>query len=194
VYKGIVLTIPREVFHPGFFFSTKILLRYVARLALPEKNFLELGAGSGLISIFAAKQGAQVTASDINRKAIDFLEMNSANNHVYIRTILSDLFAAIPPKAFDIIAINPPYYKKQPRSEAEYAWFCGENGEYFERLFQSLPAYIHPSSLTLLTLCDGCDITMIRRMAKENGFELNCLLQKDTLIERNYLFRIEKKP
>ena len=52
-----------------------------------------------------------------------------------IRIIHSDLFDNIPLEAFDIIAINPPYYKKDPHAPAEYAWFCGKKGEYFERLF-----------------------------------------------------------
>jgi release factor glutamine methyltransferase len=40
---------------------------------LKNKHVLELGAGSGLIAIKAAKEGALVTATDINPVAIEYL-------------------------------------------------------------------------------------------------------------------------
>jgi hypothetical protein len=42
---------------------------------------------------------------------------------------------------FDIIVINPPYYKKDPGSYSDYAWNCGSNGEYFKKLFTQLRGY-----------------------------------------------------
>ena len=76
-YKGIKLIIPPEVFHPGFFFSTKLLLQYINQFSLQQKTFLELGAGSGLIAIYAAKKNAMVTATDINPVAVEYLKKNS---------------------------------------------------------------------------------------------------------------------
>src|SRR5690349_19019470 len=157
-YKGIRLVIPPAVFHPGFFFSTRLLLRYIAALPLKNKLLLELGAGSGLIALYAARQGAQVTATDINPVAIQSLEMNRHSNHIPLTVIESDLFTNIPKQAFDIIAINPPYYKKQPGTPAEYAWYCGERGEYFQQLFSGLQPYIHAQSMVLMVLCYGCDL------------------------------------
>jgi release factor glutamine methyltransferase len=86
-YKGIKLIIPPEVFHPGFFFSTKLLLRYINQFFLQQKTFLELGAGSGLIAIYAAKKNAIVTATDINPVAIEYLKKNSDVNNVSITII-----------------------------------------------------------------------------------------------------------
>ena len=62
-YEDIRLEIPPQVFHPGFFFSTRLLLNYLRNFPLVRKSFLEPGCGSGLISIYAAKQGANVTAT-----------------------------------------------------------------------------------------------------------------------------------
>lgn len=190
-YKGIRLIIPPAVFHPGFFFSTRLLLRYVASLPLQNKLFLEPGAGSGLISLYAARKGAIVTATDINPAAISFLESNRHINKLQIGIIQSDLFTQIPQQAFDIIAINPPYYKKQPRTAAEYAWYCGERGEYFEHLFKGLHNYIHAQSVVLMVLCDGCDIPMIKNIAAQHGFTLNCVQTKKNWIETNFIFKIE---
>jgi len=191
-YKGIRLVIPPAVFHPGFFFSTRLLLRYIASLPLKNKLLLELGAGSGLIAMYAARQGAAVTATDINPVAIHSLELNRQSNRIPLTIINSDLFTHIPQEAFDIIAINPPYYKKQPQTPADYAWYCGEQGEYFQQLFSGLQHYIHAQSIVLMVLCDGCDLDMIKDMAKKQLFELNCVLTKKNWVEENYIFKVDK--
>ena len=189
-YGDITLEIPPEVFHPGFFFSTRLLLNYIKQLPLQGKNFLEPGCGSGLISIYAAKQGANVTATDINPIAIEFLKKNSQLNDAEITIIQSDLFQKIPQQQFDIIAINPPYYKKQPETNKDYAWFCGENGEYFSVLFKELNNYIHAGSEVLMVLFEGCNIKMIGELASENGFDLNCVHTKQNLLEKNFIYKI----
>lgn len=189
-YRGVQLTVPPEVFHPGFFFSTRLLLRYINRLPLRHKSLLELGAGSGLISFYAARKGARVTASDINPVAVEYLEKNKTVNGVAMEVIHSDLFGQIPLQTFDIIAINPPYYKRAPRTYAEHAWYCGENGEYFARLFETLPVYMHVNSTVLLILNDACDLVMIREMAKQHGCSLACVYTRRNLLERNFIFKI----
>src|SRR5439155_4238333 len=108
-------------------------------------------------------------------------------NHASVTIIHSDLFSNIPQQAFDIIAINPPYYKKQPRTAAEYAWYCGEQGEYFLHLFSGLHNYMHPQSMVLMILCDGCDLPMVHEMALEKGFRLTCVQEKNNLVEKNFI-------
>ena len=191
-YKGIRLIIPPEVFHPGFFFSTKLLLQCVDKFSLQQKTFLEPGAGSGLISIYAAKKGAIVTATDINPIAVDYLKKNGEENDVELNIIHSDLFQNIPPQQFDFIAINPPYYKQQPNTFKEYGWYCGENGEYFHDLFGSLVGYIHTKSTVLMILCEGCDFEMIHEIAAKNGFILNCIVTKQNLFEKDFVFEIKR--
>lgn len=189
---GVHLEIPPEVFHPGFFFSTKLLLGAIRLVPLQNRTLLELGAGSGLIAMYASRQGAVVTATDINPVAIEYLHRNKHRNQVVLRIIHSDLFTNIPLEAFDIIAINPPYYKKDPHTPGDYAWYCGKKGEYFENLFTALGNYMHEGSLVLMTLCDGCDLEMIRAMAIEKGFTLLCIQERRNLLEKNFIFKIEK--
>lgn len=190
-HDDIRLEIPTQVFHPGFFSSTQFLLQYISGLPLKDKNFLELGAGSGLIAIKAAKQGARVTATDINPVAIDYLYSNSAQNNLSLEIIQSNLFTDIPGRTFDIIAINPPYYKKQPVTLQDFAWYCGENGEYFSGLFSQLPGYIHDKTEIIMVLCDGCDISMIEKLAGKNGFQLQLQLTKQNMLEKNFIYKIE---
>jgi release factor glutamine methyltransferase len=185
------MDIPPEVFHPGFFFSTQLLLHYISTINVNKKFFLELGCGSGLIAIAAAKKGAIVTATDINIIAVEALKKNSAQNNVAIKIITSDLFSAIPKQQFDIIAINPPYYKKQPVTAKDHAWLCGENGEYFSALFASLANHMHAESEVLMILFDGCDMEMIHSLAAKNNFVLNCVHRKKNILEENFIFKIE---
>lgn len=191
-HGNIRLQIPPEVFHPGFFTSTQLLLQYIKKLPIHGKSFLELGAGNGLISIYAAKHGSKVTATDINSVAVEYLRINSLENNTWINFIISDLFENIPLQQFDVIAINPPYYKKDPQTLLDHAWYCGENGEFFYRLFDQLPKYIHKDSEIIMVLCDGCDVKMIDDAASQNGFRLNCVQAKQSLIEKNFIYKIEK--
>lgn len=192
-YGNIRLEIPPQVFHPGFFFSTRLLLRYISALSLEGQRFLELGAGSGLISIYAAKNGATVTATDINPVAVECLRTNSDQNKVKPEIILSDLFDSIPEQSFDIIAINPPYYKKQPKTIADHAWYCGENGEYFEQLFIKLGKYIHKNSIVLMVLSEECDIKMISEIASGHNFYMQKKITKKSAWEYLYIYQITRE-
>lgn len=189
-YSDVKLKIPAGVFHPGFFFSTKVMLRYLKSLNLKGKSVLELGAGSGLISIFAARQEAIVTSSDISLQAVENLRRNAAQNRVDLTIIHSDLFARIPQQPFDLIIINPPFYPAQPQSEKEHAWFCGENFEYFQRLFAQLNGNIKNGSLVLMVLSDGCQIERIRQISESHGYSMQVVFEKRTLWERNFVFQV----
>lgn len=192
-YKNIDLVIPPEVFHPGFFFSTKILLDYVLKLNLNNKTLLELGAGSGLISFVASQKKAIVTATDINDLAVKYLKINSERNYLPVQIILSDMFDEIPEQQFDIIVINPPYYKKDPQTQADHAWYCGTNGEYFYKLFVSLQKYMHDETLVLMILSEDCDISMIKNIAGKYYFMFERIFSKKILWEKNFIFRINLK-
>ena len=193
-YEDIRLEISPQVFHPGFFFSTKILLHHLGGMPITGKKFLELGAGSGLISIKAAKMGAKVTATDINPIATAYLEKNSISNNVSFSIIESDLFSGIAKQVFDMIVINPPYYFEKPTTPGEHAWFCGPKGEYFRGLFQDLSNYITPNSVILMILCEGSKRAVIQSMANELGFEFECIKIVRNIIERNYIYHIHLIP
>lgn len=192
-YGNLKLEVPPQVFHPGFFFSSQLLLEFVSRLKLNGYSFLEPGAGSGLISFYVAQNGARVTATDINPVAIEYLHKNSKKNKVDIRIVQSDLFDSLPKEQFDIIAINPPYYLKDPETWKDHAWYCGKNGEYFSRFFNDLSYYIHKDSITLMILSEGCDLKMIRSSAERNNFSLNLVLTRQHILEKNFIYKIEKQ-
>lgn len=192
-YNNISVKVLPGVFHPGLFISTKMLLNFVDTLNLKSKNFLELGAGTGIISILAAKKGATVYASDISSKAVENVKLNAAKNNVQINIFTSDLFKNIPDMQFDYIIINPPYYSKDPREEEEYAWFCGSNFEYFKSLFNSLSNYIGKDSKVFMILSEVCDIQKIKSIGMENEFVWKLKMNKQFWGEKNYIFEITSK-
>ena len=189
-YKNISIDIIPGVFHPGFFFSTKLLISYLEQLDLSEKKILEVGCGSGLVSIFAAKQNAIVTSTDIFPLAVSCARSNAQINNVNITFIESDLFQAIPKQTFDFIVVNPPYYKKKAISPDQFAWYCGENLEYFSNFFQQAKDFVNEFSRVIMVLSDECDIEGIHAIAKNNGWSWTQVVNKKTGWENGFIFDI----
>lgn len=188
--NGITLHLPPGVFHPAYFFSTQFLLKYIRTIEIRNKQFLELGAGNGLISFVASGLGAQATASDISHTVITALQENAKSNNINIRIIESDLFANIPPQLFDIIAINPPYYPEDPRNAFEQAWYSGKEYQYFTRLFSQLAAYINSNTKVIMVLSEECDLQKIMDIASLYQFSFHQIIKKRIYWEWNYIFEI----
>lgn len=186
----ISLKIPVGVFHPTLFLSTKFLFEFIDSQFIENLKALELGAGSGLLSIAMAKRGAVVTASDISEKACAAVQENGLINDVSIEVIHSDLFDAFEERKFDIIVINPPYYPRYPQNEAEKAWFCGENFEYFQKLFDQLKHFLADNGKAFMVLSEDCDILKISQLAAQFGYVWKQVAQKKSWGEWNYLFEI----
>ena len=190
-YKGINVLVHPEVFPPHYTISTKILLDFIDTLNLSEKTFLELGCGSGIISLYAASKDAKVIATDINLKALEYLKKASIKNNISVTVFYSDLFSELNNRYFDIIIVNPPYYPRKPKNQKEQAWFCGEDFEYFEQLFFQFSK--RKESETMYTiLSEDCDLIKIKSIANSYGFSFNLVLQKTKLKEQNYIYEIER--
>jgi release factor glutamine methyltransferase len=188
----IFLKIPVGVFHPTLFLSTLFLLEFIESQLIENLKALELGAGSGLLSIAMAKRGALVTASDISEKACAAVQENGVINDVSIEVIHSDLFDDFVNRQFDIIVINPPYYPRNPQNEAEKAWFCGADFEYFHKLFAQLGDFLSENGGAIMVLSEDCAIDQISRLAREAGYDWKQIAQKKRGGELNYLFEITK--
>ncbi len=190
-YRNIKIKVLPGVFFPHFTHSTKILLQFTDTINLQNKNFLELGCGTGIISVLAAKKNAAVTASDINPSAVKNVQLNADKNQVKVSSVLSDLFNDIPKQLFDFIIINPPYYPKNPSNISESAWFCGNNFQYFERLFSEAGPYFNDKSEVYMILSEDCNIDKIKEIALKNKIEFTIVLIKKKWGERNYIFRLK---
>lgn len=190
-YKDITITVFPGVFHPGFFFSTKILLKYIEKIEFTKKYVLELGAGTGLISMFAAKRGGFVTASDISLTAVYNIEKNVKMTDANVEVVHSDLFDDVPHRRYDYIIVNPPYYKKTPSSEKEFAWFGGDDFQYFRKLFSQLGNNFYENTNVIMVLSDETDLEMIKSIAAEYKFLLKEVFYKKTWGENHFIYNIK---
>ena len=105
-YGDIGLEVPEGVYCPRE--DSLLLAKSLEKLERKGKKCLEIGCGSGFLSILMAKEGAVVTSADINKDAVASATRNSSKNDVNVEALDSDLFGKIDGK-FDLIVFNPPY-------------------------------------------------------------------------------------
>jgi len=191
-YNEVTIEVFPEVFHPGLFLSTKSLLKFLSTQDIENQNFVEVGCGSGLISVVSAKRGAKVLALDINPKAVENAKQNAILNQAKMETLTSNLFSSVSNKKFDWIVINPPYYPKTPQNAAEMAWFCGQGFEYFHQLFAQLTNVLTPHSQIIMILSEDCAVEKIQAIAKENGFLMEKIWEERKMWEWQWIYQIKK--
>lgn len=189
-YRGIKVRVLPSVFHPGWLISTKVLLDFALKQKLKNRKVLELGAGSGLLALAAVRVGAVVTASDINPHAIQSIQESSKINRLPLTIIESDLFQQISPQSFDYIFINPPYYPQQAQNHREQAFYCGANFEYFQELFDQLPAYLANGAKAHLILSEDCEIAIIQQLASERKLVWQLVKQIKKAGEQQFIFSL----
>jgi len=77
------------------------------------RSLLDLGSGSGLVAIAAAKAGARhVIAADIDPFAAVATKLNASANRVDLSVVEDDLIEGPPPQV-DIIAVGDLFYSRQ---------------------------------------------------------------------------------
>ncbi|HSS37190.1 MAG TPA: HemK2/MTQ2 family protein methyltransferase [Polyangia bacterium] len=121
---GIALVVLPDVFHPGLFFSSKLLAEVVAAEGLEGKRVLEVGTGTGFLALVAARRGARAVGTDINPEAVRALKINALLNRLEDRVEArqGDLFAPVTGEQFDLILFNPPYFAGEANNLWDYAW------------------------------------------------------------------------
>lgn len=118
---------------------------------------LDLGTGSGIGAIVAARYAAQVIATDINPEAVRCAHLNALALHLEprIETRVGDLFEPVRDERFDLILFNPPYYRGSPRDMSDAAW---RSPDVFDRFLRELPAHLTPGGRALVVLSSDGDI------------------------------------
>ena len=171
-WRGLTLEVPVGVFHPGLFFSSTVLADEIRRRAPRGRQVLDVGCGSGLLALAAAQAGGVVTAVDVNPAAVTATRANAVRNGLTVEVVESDLFAALGDRRFDLVVVNPPYYRKDPADDAERAWFAGIDLGYFDGFFDGLGAHLAVGATVLMVLSEGCDLDAIGAAARLHGYVL----------------------
>lgn len=188
--EGMPLLILPQVFNPVLLRTGRFMVQHFPHLAhLRGAKGLDLGTGSGIGAIFAARQGAHMIAVDINPHAARCARLNVILNHLesHVQVYQGDLFMAIPQQRFDLILFNPPFYRGQAQNALDHAW-RGET--VFERFAHHLPQLLTPTGQVWLVLSSDGDGAILLNLLREQGLTIEIAYQKDYLNEIITLYKI----
>jgi release factor glutamine methyltransferase len=171
-----------------------------------DLRLLEIGTGSGAISIALAKElpTAKVVATDVSPKALAVAEENALQSGVRerIQFMQGDLFCPVRKgEAFDLIVTNPPYIPRREFPslmpevrdyEPRVALDGGEDGlDFFRRALPAVGEYLHPGSWFLAEMGSGQDQEILA-IAEKNP-ELHSFGFAKDLSGINRVFKARKK-
>jgi len=91
------------------------------------EKVLEIGCGSGVVSIHCAKNGCKVTCGDINPKAVALTRRNAEANGIQIEVFETDVYSNIDGR-FDTILFNLPYLPVDEDGLLARSWSGGPDG------------------------------------------------------------------
>ena len=143
-------------------------------------SILDLGTGSGCIAISIALlyPQHQVTAVDASIAALQVAIANAKQLQANVEFILSDWYAKLSGRRFNIIVSNPPYIafgdahlqQGDLRFEPSQALSSGQSGlAALRNIIQAAPRYLHPQGM--LAVEHGYDqASAVRELFARSGF------------------------
>jgi methylase of polypeptide subunit release factors len=190
--QGRALLTHPEVFHPVCFHSTRLLIDFLRTLDLSGRRFLDMGTGSGSIGIFAAVQGALVTACDVNPRAVALAAENARRNGVGVEVLESNLFAALDGRQFDVICFNVPFYPKAPRTPLEAAFYAGADFETVRAFVSRCAEFLTPVGIVIVIFSEDSGRDFIRSLFAADGFTAFAESTRTRLFERFHILCLRR--
>ncbi len=156
--EGLSFVVLPQVFNPAVFRSSGLLVRAFERLPAPgaEARALEMGSGSGVGAVFAARRGYRAWAVDLNPDAVSCTRINALIHGLgdRIEARHGDLFAPVAGQRFDLVLFNPPFFRGEPRSPLDAAW---RGHDVLERFAAGLAGHLAPGGRALVVLSSDGD-------------------------------------
>lgn len=181
-FFNTIINVNEDVLIPRF--ETELLvektINYLNKLSIHIPSVLEIGTGSGCISIALKKNiNCNITAIDISKQALEVAKENALNNNVIIDFINCDIHDFNSNNKYDLIISNPPYvpydsnYDEKIKYEPENAIFAKDNGLYFYKVIMNkIYNNLKDNFLIAFEIGDkeGNDITKIAKNYLPNAY------------------------
>jgi len=188
---SFTFTVYPGVFNPRSYKSSGIFARFIKDMKdLRGKYILDMGCGSGIVSVFAASLGAQCLAVDINPSSVGCASFNLKQNHLEknTRVMQSDLFHDIPEsEKFDIIFFNPPYYDKEPVNDFETAFNAGKDYRVIKEFVTDAGKYLNKGGRIYCIVSSDMNIAMFLQILEEQGFKHDIVTEIYKFFETFYI-------
>ena len=182
------------MFNPTDFISSELFAEFIKSLgSLEGKHILDMGSGSGVVSVFAASGGAECIAADINPMAIRSIKENAELNGYTgkITAVESDLFEALrKDMLFDILFFNPPYYRGEPKDNFERAFKGGADLEVIVRFLDKAKNFLKPGGVIYFIVSTDMDIKELHGMFANAGYKYRAIKEIKKFFETFYIMEI----
>jgi methylase of polypeptide subunit release factors len=194
---GFDLLVGPTVFNPRVFVTSGFFAGFIDRLDLRGKRVADIGTGSGILALAAARAGAaSVVALDINPNAAHCALANSAANAVgdRVRVLCSNLLSALAPwPQFDVILSNPPFFPDEPLDLADRAWNAGPAYRDIALLFTQARAALAPGGSMYLLISSYADMELLGLMIDRAGFRARQVQECSIVIESFPIYELRPK-
>jgi release factor glutamine methyltransferase len=170
--------------------DTFLLLEQVKKYA--HGKVLEIGTGSGILAIEAARHPCSVLAVDISTCALKVAQQNARSQKLRnIRFRESDLFRNVSGK-FNAIIFNPPYLPQDEGIE-DKAIYGGKQGyEVIERFLKEANTHLEEDGIILLLFSSLTKEKIVDRLIEDNLLESQLLSSQRLFFEELYVYLIRK--
>ena len=190
--NGFDIVVLPSVFHPNWHF-TSLFLAQACETLVKQKGLsvLEVGTGTGLVALSAARQGADVSATDINPTAVRCARLNAISNGLaaQVRVFEGDMFAPVAGQRFSLILCNPPYFAGHARNDADLAYRGGPNLEWLSKFAQEARAHLDVHGKLVCVLGDAADVQGLVGRITAEGWEPTCIERRSLPTEQLSLWQ-----
>lgn len=138
-----------------------------------QETFLEIGCGTGAVSIALAKRASSGVGTDINELAIENSKYNAKRHNIAnVEFFKSNVFENVEGK-FDVIACNPPYTKHEASDDID-RMFWDPNNEMKRKFFKEAGKYLKDGGRIYFGWANfgDIDVNLPLKLAEENGYRL----------------------
>ena len=149
---------------------------------IPREKVLEVGCGSGVVSIHCAKNGCYVTAVDVNPRAVELARRNAEANGTDIRVLESDVYGNVD-GVFDTIVFNLPYLPVDEEGLLAKAWSGGPDGlGPLPRLLEGAPDHLVPDGRVVVVVSSLTEPRALEEALE--GYEVRTIGEQRLFFER----------